>query len=100
VAVAEPSRFDPPQIGRSARFDLFFSNPSVLSSDAAQHASVVWLVLRVPGGQSIRRDTADSRVVAALEHILTPRLGRHTRSRGWTTTQTVSVVRYGENGTR
>ena len=80
------------------RFDLFFSNPSVLSSDAARRAPVVWLVLRVPGGVNVRHDTADSRVVAALQHILTLRLGAPHEVPPWKTTQTVSVVRYGGSG--
>jgi hypothetical protein len=99
-ALADRSGTSWPRRPWDTRFDLFFSNPSVLSSDAVRRAPVVWLVLRVPGGLSIRHDTADSRVVDTLEHVLTLRLGSPHEIPPWTTTETVSVVRYGASGNR
>jgi 4-amino-4-deoxy-L-arabinose transferase-like glycosyltransferase len=77
-------------------FYRFFSNPSVLTSDAVRHARVVWLVMRVPGGVSLRQGTADSRVVATLRQTLARRLGPPHEVPPWRTTQTVSILKFDE----
>jgi hypothetical protein len=78
------------------RFDVFFANPSVLASDAVQRAPVVWLVVRHPGGVTLRPGLTSSEMVDRLRDALARRLGPPREVPPWRTTQGVFVVEYEE----